>query len=82
MKLSEMSSEQLASFMDDCRREYDDYKSKGMKLDMSRGKPGADQLDICMPMFDVFTNSASMITEDGIDCRNYGELTGIGRCFR
>ena len=77
MKLTEMSRSQLEKFAEECSREYEGYKAKGMKLDMSRGKPGADQLDICMPMFDVFTNSASMITEDGIDCRNYGELTGI-----
>lgn len=48
-----------------------------MKLDMSRGKPSTEQLDLAMPMFDVFTNAASMLTSDGIDCRNYGCLTGI-----
>ncbi|MDE5991501.1 MAG: aminotransferase class I/II-fold pyridoxal phosphate-dependent enzyme, partial [Oscillospiraceae bacterium] len=45
--------------------------------DMSRGKPSTEQLDLAMPMFDVFTNAASMLTADGIDCRNYGCLTGI-----
>ncbi len=77
MKLTEMSKEQLSVFKAECEKEYEAYKAKGMKLDMSRGKPGADQLDIAMPMFDVFTNSASMIADDGTDCRNYGMLTGI-----
>ena len=77
MKLIEMSKEQLSAFKAECEKEYEAYKAKGMKLDMSRGKPGADQLDIAMPMFDVFTNSASMIADDGTDCRNYGMLTGI-----
>ena len=77
MKLTEMSKEQLSAFKAECEKEYEAYKAKGMKLDMSRGKPGADQLDIAMPMFDVFTNSASMIADDGTDCRNYGMLTGI-----
>lgn len=77
MKLTEMSKEQLFAFKAECEKEYEAYKAKGMKLDMSRGKPGADQLDIAMPMFDVFTNSASMIADDGTDCRNYGMLTGI-----
>ncbi len=77
MKLTEMSKEQLSAFKAECEKEYEAYKTKGMKLDMSRGKPGADQLDIAMPMFDVFTNSASMIADDGTDCRNYGMLTGI-----
>lgn len=77
MLLTEMNKEQLEAFKADCVKEYEAYKAKELKLDMSRGKPGADQLDIAMPMFDVFTNSASMLADDGTDCRNYGMLTGI-----
>lgn len=77
MLLTEMNKEQLEAFKAECVKEYDSYKAKALKLDMSRGKPGADQLDIAMPMFDVFTNSASMLADDGTDCRNYGMLTGI-----
>ena len=77
MLLTEMSKSQLEAFKADCEKEYADYQAKGLKLDMSRGKPGADQLDLAMPMFDVFTNAASMLAEDGTDCRNYGMLTGI-----
>ncbi len=77
MTLTEMSREQISAFKSECEKEYEEYKAMGMKLDMSRGKPGADQLDIAMPMFDVFTNAASMIADDGTDCRNYGALTGI-----
>jgi len=77
MLLSEISKKELADFKAVCEKDYADFKAKGLKLDMSRGKPGADQLDIAMPMFDVFTNAESMISEDGTDCRNYGMLTGI-----
>jgi aspartate/methionine/tyrosine aminotransferase len=77
MFLSEMSKKELTEFKAACEKEYADFKAKGLKLDMSRGKPGADQLDIAMPMFDIFTNAESMISEDGTDCRNYGMLTGI-----
>lgn len=77
MLLTEMSKEQLSAFRSECEKEYEGYKAKGMKLDMSRGKPSTEQLDLAMPMFDVFTNAASMLTADGIDCRNYGCLTGI-----
>ncbi|MDE5858886.1 MAG: aminotransferase, partial [Oscillospiraceae bacterium] len=66
MKLAEMSKEQLSAFKADCEKEYESYKAKGMKLDMSRGKPSTAQLDLAMPMFDVFTNAASMLTADGI----------------
>ncbi|MCM1023530.1 MAG: aminotransferase class I/II-fold pyridoxal phosphate-dependent enzyme [Prevotella sp.] len=77
MLLTEMNKEELSSFRSECEKEYESYKAKGMKLDMSRGKPSTEQLDLAMPMFDVFTNAASMLTADGIDCRNYGCLTGI-----
>lgn len=77
MLLSEMSKRELINFKAANEMLYADFKAKGLKLDMSRGKPGADQLDIAMPMFDIFTNAESMISEDGTDCRNYGMLTGI-----
>lgn len=77
MLLTEMNKEELSAFRSECEKEYEGYKAKGMKLDMSRGKPSTEQLDLAMPMFDVFTNAASMLTADGIDCRNYGCLTGI-----
>ena len=77
MLLTEMNKEELSAFRSECEKEYEGYKAKGMKLDMSRGKPSTEQLDLAMPMFDVFTNAASMLTSDGIDCRNYGCLTGI-----
>lgn len=77
MLLSEMNREQLEFFKAECEKEYADYKAKGLKLDMSRGKPGADQLDISMDILNVFNDSKSTIAEDGTDCRNYGMLTGI-----
>lgn len=75
--LTEMNKEELSAFRKKYAEEYESYKAKGMKLDMSRGKPSTEQLDLAMPMFDVFTNAASMLAEDGTDCRNYGCLTGI-----
>lgn len=75
--LTEMSEKELSEFKARCEKEYEGYKAKGMKLDMSRGKPSSEQLDLSMPMFDVFSGAASMIAEDGTDCRNYGCLTGI-----
>lgn len=53
------------------------YKAKGLKLNMARGKPGAEQLALSMPMLDVLNSQSDCKTESGIDCRNYGELTGI-----
>ena len=56
---------------------YNEYKSKHLKLDMSRGKPGKRQLDITMGMLDVIKNDSDCQSVSGIDCRNYGLLDGI-----
>ena len=72
-----MTAEQLKAFRDECRKQYDDFKSQGLKLDMSRGKPCKEQRDMSMPMLDVLNSSSSLIDADGVDVRNYGFLTGI-----
>ena len=44
---------------------------------MSRGKPGPDQLELTMGMFDILNSSSELIASNGLDCRNYGLLDGI-----
>ena len=70
-------------------REVDDYlvllskyKDMRLNLNMSRGVPCKEQLDISMPMMDVLNSAADFRCEDGIDCRNYGVLGGIEECKR
>ena len=63
-------------------KEYEGFLSLGLKLDMSRGKPCKEQLDLSMKMMDVLNSSMDLRCEDGIDCRNYGVLGGIGECKR
>ena len=57
--------------------EYEKIKGLNLSLDMSRGKPGIDQLDISMPIFDVLNQESTMQCENGMDIRNYGVLDGI-----
>ena len=59
---------------------YEEYKSKGLSLNMARGKPSPEQLDLCMPMLDSIHSSVECSAESGLDCRNYGELAGIYEC--
>lgn len=61
--------------------ELAEYAKMRLKLNMARGKPGAEQLALSMPLLDV-VNSDSDFTSDRTDCRNYGELTGIGEAKR
>ena len=63
-------------------RKYKEYQGMHLNLNMSRGKPCKEQLDLSMPMMDVLNSNADMICEDGIDCRNYGVLGGIEECKR
>ena len=72
-----MNKSELENFKVSVLAEYEEFKAKGLKLDMSRGKPGADQLDLSMPMLDVLNSTSSPKGADGTDCRNYGLVDGI-----
>jgi len=56
---------------------YNEYKTKGLSLDMSRGKPGSDQLDLSQGMLSLLESADSCYSEKGADYRNYGILDGI-----
>lgn len=58
-------------------KEYNEYKSLNLELDMSRGKPCTEQYELSMPMFENIVNNYDMTTIDGTDTRTYGQLTGI-----
>lgn len=74
----QMNREELLAEKAAMEKAFAEYKAKGLKLNMARGKPGADQLDLSMPMLDVLNSKSDCITEESrIDCRNYGELAGI-----
>lgn len=56
---------------------YDDFKNRGIALDMSRGKPSEAQLDLSDEAFDEIKNDTEFKNTTGIDCRNYGVLDGL-----
>jgi DNA-binding transcriptional MocR family regulator len=56
---------------------YEKIASQQLQLDMTRGKPCTEQLDLSQPMLDVLTSSSTVKTENGLDTRNYGVLDGI-----
>lgn len=73
----DLSGEELKALKSQLEKEFDEVKAKNLKLDMSRGKPSAAQLNLSMEMMDVLNSSSDLIGEDGVDCRNYGVLDGI-----
>lgn len=73
----EMSKEELTQELTALKADYEKIKGMGLALDMSRGKPGADQLDLSMGMLDVLDSKTALKSENGTDLRNYGVLDGI-----
>lgn len=61
-------------------KEYEDVKGKGLRLNMARGKPGKEQLDLSLGLLDVLNSKSDFVGTDGMDCRNYGVLEGIDEC--
>ncbi len=80
MLYNQMSREELVSLKCELDKKYEEVKALGLSLDMSRGKPGADQLDLTVDMLNVMASADDCKAENGFDCRNYGILDGIPEC--
>ena len=65
-----------------CEAELEKLSQTGLKLDLSRGKPSAEQLALSLPMLDVLDHKSILDSENGIDCRNYGGPDGIPEARR
>lgn len=70
-----MSKQELLSEQETLLKRFEEYKAMGLKLDMSRGKPSKEQLDLSMDMLKPID-----YTENGFDVRNYGILDGLQSC--
>ena len=76
----DMNREELLSLKASLEEKFKTEEAKGLSLNMARGKPGASQLAISMPMLDVINGESDMRTLLGNDTRNYGDWDGIGEC--
>ena len=82
MEFSQMSRAEQLALLQELRNEYENEKAKGLSLDLSRGKPSADQLDLIQDKFWDVDLKNNYFAEDGWDCRNYGLLTGLPEAKR
>ena len=73
----EMNLEELEQELVEVKAEYRRFQNMDLHLDMSRGKPCTEQLDLSMGMMDALNAEEDLRCEDGTDCRNYGVLDGI-----
>ena len=76
-KYTEMSETELKEQLAVLTKEYEAAKAKGLKLDMSRGKPSLAQLDVSNEMLDIVNSETGCVSDSGTDCRNYGIMEGI-----
>ena len=76
MEYTSMNKAQLEAEYEAVSAKFEELKARGLKLDMSRGKPGKEQLDLVSDMLTVLTMPEDCI-EAGLDVRNYGELAGL-----
>ncbi len=77
MKYSELTKEELQALKKELEAKYKEYQAKDLKLNMARGKPCVEQLNLSMGMMDVLNADSDLTCDDGTDCRNYGVLDGI-----
>ncbi len=80
--MNTMKKEELLALKEQLEKEYAAVKAKNISLDMSRGKPAAQQLDLSMGIMDCLTSKDTLKAENGTDCRNYGVLDGIPEAKR
>ena len=78
----EMTKEELQQEYEAMKQEYRKFQGMSLNLNMARGKPCKEQLDLSLGLMDALNSDADMCSEDGTDCRNYGVLTGIPECKR
>ena len=76
-KYSEMTAQELEQLKKELSAKYKEYQAKDLKLNMARGKPCVEQLNISMGMMDVLSSDDDLTCDDGTDCRNYGVLDGV-----
>ncbi|MCQ2471734.1 MAG: aminotransferase class I/II-fold pyridoxal phosphate-dependent enzyme [Clostridia bacterium] len=79
---SKLKKEELLKLKEQFSEDFEKVKAKGLKLDMSRGKPNKIQLDLSNELNDILKSDSDYKCESGIDVRNYGVLDGIPECKR
>jgi DNA-binding transcriptional MocR family regulator len=73
--LADLSDDELAHYLQDQQQAYDELRAAGLRLDLTRGKPAADQLDLSDALLRLPTSTRD---RSGTDVRNYGGLEGLG----
>ncbi len=76
-KYADLTKEELRAEYELLKNKYEEYKMRNLSLDLSRGKPNSDQLDVSQGLMNVEMDKESCKSLNGVDCRNYGILDGL-----
>ena len=77
-----LTPEQLDAAQAEAQKKYEDYLAQGISINMARGRPAPEQLDLSDDLLCVTRAQLGIEDESGQDCRNYGELRGVPECRR
>lgn len=73
----DLSTDEMRTLYDALEKQYEEYCALNLELNMARGKPSPEQLELSMPMLDCVNSTSDYRAADGTDCRNYGVLAGL-----
>jgi DNA-binding transcriptional MocR family regulator len=79
--LTQLSPEDIAAVSQQLQENYDAFKGRGLKLDLTRGKPSPEQLELSAALLSL-PGSQDYVAEGAVDCRNYGGLQGLAEARR
>lgn len=79
---ADMTEDERTSTLTALQKEYESLKALELKLNMARGKPCSEQLDLSTPLLTMLSSADDCFSEDGTDCRNYGVIDGIPEAKR
>ena len=74
--LDQLQTPDLTAFHDDVKQRYEAFRQRGLRLDLTRGKPASEQLDLSADLLRL-PGPDDYRAADGTDCRNYGGLQGL-----
>ena len=78
--LTKLNRQALQAYAHEMQEAYQAFLDKHLSINMARGKPAPEQLDLSDALFSLGRDQVGVRSADGIDCRNYGDLCGIPEC--
>ena len=82
MQYASACKSELLALQNELNARYAEYAAAGLSLDLSRGKPAPNQIDLVSDMLTVLSSTEDCFAESGMDCRNYGLLDGLPEAKR